>query len=230
MPVLSEEEQTNVVGGYHVVITVTRCGYGNNSTVSMFTATAYDNCGQVVGTPISGYMLEPATNYDLATTAGSDTAISAGSYSVVYRADGRYEITGVPGRSGILIHTGASVYDTTGCFLPTTSVNFVDNSGSSYVYNPSSDSVSYYNSSSDSASYYNSSSDSTSYYNSSSDSTSYYNSNSDSTSYYNSSSDPNNPYGDYYVPENQGYSTAMFNTLTNLMQQWGQEGVTININ
>jgi hypothetical protein len=216
MPVLTEQERRDTIGGYHVIITMNRYGYGTNATASTFTATAYDNCGNVVGTSISGYMLEPATNYDLSTTSGSDTAIASGSYSIIKRNDGKYEITGVPGRSGILIHTGTTGGNTTGCLMPGTTMSYSNSS------NSDNSSSNYNGSNSD---YGDSDSTSSDYGNSglSSDSIS---SNSD---YGSSSSDPYNPSGDYYIPGGQGYSTNMFDALVDFMEQYGQDGVTINI-
>ncbi|GHS95401.1 hypothetical protein FACS1894207_4650 [Bacteroidia bacterium] len=87
MPILSELERRNLLGGYHVVIETQRQASGSNSTWSTYTATAYDNCGSVVGTT-TGYFLESTTNHDLETTAGSDTAIQAGTYTVSQNSNG----------------------------------------------------------------------------------------------------------------------------------------------
>jgi hypothetical protein len=173
MPVLSEEDKSKIIGGDYVIITMDRYGYGNTTTASTFNVSIFNDSGTMIGEPIIGYMLEPETNYNLSTTSGSGTAISSGSYSIIHRADGKYEIVGVPGRSGILIHTGNSGGDTTGCLIPGTSLNY-----------------------------------------------------SGSTS--NESSDPDNTSGDYTIPG--GASTPMYNILAEIMQNHGQNGVTININ
>lgn len=131
MPVLSNSEQSSIVGG-SVKISVNRLGYGENSTLSAWQATAYDVLGNAVST-ISGYFLEPGCDYDNCTTSGSDTAIAPGTYDVLastYNGHyGYYEISNVEGRYGIKIHSGNTGADTLGCLLP----------GSSYEYDPATD-------------------------------------------------------------------------------------------
>ena len=125
MPVVKEIEQRNYVGGDYVIINVNRMPSVGNSTASTFTATAYDDFGNAVG-QVSGYFLEPKVVPNLATTAGSDTAISPGSYSLsksTYNGNsGYYQVDNVPGRSQIKIHTGNYHDNTEGCFLPGSSV------------------------------------------------------------------------------------------------------------
>lgn len=127
MSEISKDEQQLFVGGTRVVINVNRTGYGTSSTLSSFLATAYDDDGNYISS-MSGMFLEPGTDYDQSTIAGSDTAISGGSYNVEhgsYHHDpSYYEVTGVEGRSGIFIHNGNSGEDTTGCFLPGTSSTY----------------------------------------------------------------------------------------------------------
>ena len=66
----------------NVVINTNRLWYGEDSTASAFLATAYDEHGNKVDS-MNGYFLEPATDYDLAKTEGSDTAIMYGQYNVI---------------------------------------------------------------------------------------------------------------------------------------------------
>jgi hypothetical protein len=119
-PVLSEEAQRAIVAGHNVTIELFRSGYGTESTLSTFNLSVTGTCGQTESyyPSVSGYMLEPQVNSDLATTAGSDTAIPAGTYTVYKRPDGKWELSGVEGRSYIQIHPGNTGDDTTGCFLP----------------------------------------------------------------------------------------------------------------
>jgi len=67
-----------------------------------------------------GYFLEPAG--PSSTAEGSDLRIPAGTYAIKYSSGAvfknAFEITGVTGRSAILIHAGNSGGDTLGCFLP----------------------------------------------------------------------------------------------------------------
>jgi hypothetical protein len=122
MPVLNEEAQRNIIGGTHVIINVQRYGFGSDTTASYFTATAYDDNGNVIGSQI-GYMLEPATEYSLCNVAGSDTSICAGTYSMSYY-NNHYYVNGVNGRSGIQIHAGNNGGDTSGCLMPGDSIGF----------------------------------------------------------------------------------------------------------
>jgi hypothetical protein len=41
--------------------------------------------------------------------------------------------------------------------------------------------------------------------------------------------DTYNPSGDYYIPGGQGYSTNMFDALIGFMEEYGQDGIQINI-
>ena len=66
----------------NVVVNTSRLWYGDDSTVSAFIATAYDENGNRVDS-MDGYFLEPATDYDKAKKAGSDRAIMSGTYDVV---------------------------------------------------------------------------------------------------------------------------------------------------
>lgn len=139
MQKISELEQRLFVGGSTVSISVNRSFYGTSSTMSYFEATAYDDSGNVIDS-MSGMFLEPEADYDRCTSAGSDTAIQYGTYSVVpstfHGQSGYYEVSGVDGRSGILIHAGNSGGDTSGCFLPGTSGH---QSGSNYTVSQSGD-------------------------------------------------------------------------------------------
>lgn len=124
LPGSSNSSSVNPINRSGVNISVNREFYGDKSTMSKFVATAYDEYGNVIGT-LTGMFLEPGTYYDQSKVAGSNTAITAGTYKVIPSTfqgkDGYYEITGVEGRSGIKIHIGNTNIDTTGCFLPGTS-------------------------------------------------------------------------------------------------------------
>ncbi len=98
-PVLNEKEMKLIIGGHYVTIDVYRYGYGTDSTLSTFSVSVLETCGQTEPCypTLSGYMLEPRVDNDLATTAGSDTAIPAGSYTVYRRDDGKWELMGVYG-------------------------------------------------------------------------------------------------------------------------------------
>lgn len=56
MPVLSENEQKEYIGGYKVVITINRNNYSDTSTMGNFSAATYDDNGQFI-TGISGVVL-----------------------------------------------------------------------------------------------------------------------------------------------------------------------------
>ena len=121
----------------NVVINSTRRWYGKNSTVSTFTATAYNEQGEKIDS-MQGYFLEPHVNYDSAKIAKSDKAIMYGTYNVISKAElekrinvqqkarGEEEVNlrfdwyvdDVPGRSGIAIHGGKNGDHTSGCLLP----------------------------------------------------------------------------------------------------------------
>jgi hypothetical protein len=130
--VLSSAEQESIIGGGTVKIVTNRQGYGDDSTLSVFTAYAYDDNGNIVSS-MSGYFLEPGWDESKCYTSRSDTAIAPGVYNVIpctfHGASGYFEISGVKGRSGIIIHAGNTGDDTMGCFLP----------GSSYGYNSQAD-------------------------------------------------------------------------------------------
>ncbi|MBQ5896499.1 MAG: hypothetical protein IIW75_08065 [Bacteroidaceae bacterium] len=119
-----------------VVVNTNRLWYGDDSTVSAFIATAYDEQGNRVDA-MNGYFLEPATDYMKANKEGSDRAIMSGTYDVITQKEMkkrisektkqreenivlRYDwyIDNVPGRSGIAIHSGKNGKNTTGCFIP----------------------------------------------------------------------------------------------------------------
>jgi hypothetical protein len=109
-----------------VEICVTRNGYGNDTTVGTFSATAYTADGRIINS-MTGYILEPRTDTNLCTTRGSDTAIMAGLYNVVkVAATGRYTLENVPGRTGIQIHSGNTGGHTEGCLLPGSSSSYVN--------------------------------------------------------------------------------------------------------
>jgi hypothetical protein len=132
MTVLGEKEKRMTLGGHHVVIDVYHYGDGADTTASTFTVSVYGTCGEKYNwVSMSGYMLEPRTDSSLATTAGSDTAIPPGSYPVSQRADQKWELSGVEGRSNIQIHTGNTGANTTGCLMPATKMSYKN--GNYYV-------------------------------------------------------------------------------------------------
>lgn len=99
------------------------------STLSKFTAVAYDRDGNVIpSTELNGFFLERGINYEEATVAGHKAAILQGEYSVVPGGEGKdfdWYLASVPGRSGIAIHKGNFYYESKGCLIV----------GSSYSYN-----------------------------------------------------------------------------------------------
>ena len=121
----------------NVVVNSTRKWYGKNSTVSTFTATAYNEQNEKIDS-MKGYFLEPHVNYDSAKIANSDKAIMYGTYNVIPKAKLEERINkqrrewgeknvnlkfdwyldNVPGRSGIAIHGGKNGDHTSGCLLP----------------------------------------------------------------------------------------------------------------
>lgn len=121
----------------NVVVNSTRKWYGKNSTVSTFTATAYNEQNEKIDS-MKGYFLEPHVNYDSAKIANSDKAIMHGTYNIIPKAkleerinkqrrewgeknvNLKYDwyLDNVPGRSGIAIHGGKNGGHTSGCLLP----------------------------------------------------------------------------------------------------------------
>lgn len=104
-----------------VVIETNRFLYGYNATVSDFSAIAYDHNGVPIDS-LQGYFLEPASNYEFATTEGSDTAILPGTYNIIpkwhERQKYKWYLANPKGRSGIAIHSGRSGANTSGCLIP----------------------------------------------------------------------------------------------------------------
>ena len=70
----------------NVVVNTNRIGYGKKSTVSEFTAIAYDGTGNKIDS-IKGYFLEPETNYNKAKVKNSDTSIAQGNYNVISKTE-----------------------------------------------------------------------------------------------------------------------------------------------
>ena len=120
----------------NIVINTNRLWYGEDSTVSAFLATAYDEQGNTIDS-MRGYFLEPGTDYNRAKREGSDTAIMSGEYEVIPQNEMKkriatrngikednivlnydWYIDNPPGRSGIAIHGGKTGKNTTGCFIP----------------------------------------------------------------------------------------------------------------
>ena len=103
-----------------VNIVVNRLQYEDKTTLSSYTAYAYDESGNIIST-VEGVFLERGFDYEQSTVNGSKTAILPGTYNVekssLHGVPGYYEVTGVEGRSGIIIHTGNSYKDSEGCLL-----------------------------------------------------------------------------------------------------------------
>ena len=110
------------------------------STLSFFTAVAYDENGNMLpSTKVNGYFLERVIDYNKATISGSKTAILKGEYNIIPGVSSQkynWYLQNVPGRSGIAIHKGNYYYDSTGCLLP----------GENYTYNSKEDIYSVLNS------------------------------------------------------------------------------------
>lgn len=66
----------------NIVVSTTRIGYGKKSTLSVFTAMAYDKAGNKVDS-IRGYFLEPETIYNKSKVKNSDTSIIQGDYKII---------------------------------------------------------------------------------------------------------------------------------------------------
>ena len=113
-----------------VVINSNRLHYGYNATVSAFLATAYDSNGKKLDS-MQGYFLEPRTDYELATTKNSDTAIMPGTYRITpkWHEEQKYDwyLRNTKGRTGIAIHGGKNGNNTTGCLIPGSSFNTYKN-------------------------------------------------------------------------------------------------------
>lgn len=105
----------------NVVINTNRLWYSDNSTVSEFLATAYDEQGNKVDS-MRGFFLEPQTDYEEATVAGKDKAILYGNYNIIPKQYNwqhyKWYVDKVPGRTGIAIHGGVSGDNTEGCLIP----------------------------------------------------------------------------------------------------------------
>ena len=121
----------------NIVVNTNRIGYGKKSTVSEFTAIAYDGTGNKIDS-IKGYFLEPETNYNKAKVKNSDASIAQGNYNVISKTElekrinterrergeadiqltYKWYVDSVPGRSGIAIHSGNYGKHTEGSFLP----------------------------------------------------------------------------------------------------------------
>ena len=125
--ILYEYARNNPSTGPCVRVSTSRTGYGTSSTLSVYLATAYDGQGNIIK-QTTGYFLEPVVDGDHNTTEGSDTANPAGEYDIVpstfHGNSGYYEISGVEGRTRILIHPGNTGENTTGCLLPGTNYNY----------------------------------------------------------------------------------------------------------
>ncbi len=132
-----EENPRRRVQGTKVVVNTNRLHYGNDATISAFLATAYDKKGNAIDS-IEGYFLEPNTDYELATTENSDTAVMPGTYSIVPKWSSRQKykwyLKDVEGRTGIAIHGGESGRNTTGCLIPGRAYReSVNREGNSYI-------------------------------------------------------------------------------------------------
>ena len=121
------ERETNKT---KVVVNTNRLHYGYNATVSAFLATAYDIHGRKVDS-MQGYFLEPRTDYDLATTKNSGTAIMPGTYRITpkWHEDQKFEwyLRDTQERTGIAIHGGRNGNNTSGCLIPGSSFSTYKN-------------------------------------------------------------------------------------------------------
>lgn len=103
-----------------VNIVVNRLQYEDKTTLSSFTAYAYDESGNIIST-VEGVFLERGFDYEQCTVEGSETAISPGTYNVekssLHGVSGYYKVAGVEGRTNIIIHDGVTYKNTTGCLI-----------------------------------------------------------------------------------------------------------------
>ena len=110
-----------------VNIVVNRLQYEDKTTLSSFTAYAYNEAGDIIST-VEGVFLERGFDYDLCTVNGSKTAISPGVYNVekssLHGVPEYYEVAGVEGRSEIIIHNGNTYKNSEGCLLTGESGHF----------------------------------------------------------------------------------------------------------
>lgn len=115
--------------GKGIVVYSTRLYKTSKSTLSMFTAAAYDAQGILMSSKcVKGYFLERAINYEKEEKTGSKTAIRKGTYTIVPGTTVqkyKWYLSNVPGRCGIAIHAGNNYYDSEGCLM----------TGSNYTYN-----------------------------------------------------------------------------------------------
>lgn len=122
----THNEADRCPGKTRVVVNTNRLHYGYNATISAFLATAYDSSGRKVDS-MQGYFLEPRTDYDLATTQNSDTAIMTGTYRIMPKWDEKQKydwyLRNTKGRTGIAIHGGVNGDNTSGCLIPGSSFN-----------------------------------------------------------------------------------------------------------
>ncbi len=115
------ELPTRQTDGNCVRILSTRLAKTGVSTLSKFTAVAYDaNGNMIASTKLAGYFLERAIDYDKATVSGQNAAILQGDYAIIPGESWQkyaWYLCDVPGRAGIAIHAGNTYQDSTGCLL-----------------------------------------------------------------------------------------------------------------
>ena len=115
------EPSAHQEAGNCVRIISTRLAKTCVSTLSKFTAVAYDANGNIISsTMMNGYFLERGINYEEATVSGHNAAILEGDYAIVPGESGQkysWYLYNVPGRAGIAIHAGNTYQDSTGCLL-----------------------------------------------------------------------------------------------------------------
>lgn len=131
---------SSLSSGKGIVVYSTRLFKTSKSTLSMFTAAAYDEKGILMPSEVvKGYFLERVINYEKAEKTGSNTAIRKGTYIIVPGSTSqkyKWYLSNVPGRSGIAIHAGNNYYDSEGCLM----------TGSNYTYNNNQDAYQIWNS------------------------------------------------------------------------------------
>ena len=102
----------------------------NKCTISVFEAQAYGENGHKLNEfVVNGYFLERPYEANLAEESGSLKAIQPGVYKIIPHTPGqrfKWYLEGVPGRSGIAIHSGNKPEDSMGCLLTGTSVSKIN--------------------------------------------------------------------------------------------------------
>ena len=121
-PICIEEPGVRVVAKRYILT--------NKCTISVFEAQAYGENGKKKNEfVVNGYFLERPYEANLAEESGSLKAIQPGVYKIIPHTPGqrfKWYLEGVPGRSGIAIHSGNKPEDSMGCLLTGTSVSKIN--------------------------------------------------------------------------------------------------------